>query len=66
MPSWIRTTPKRTLQLTPWLEQQSGATSPKRKAPRRMRERVGAELKCCAPLEPLPLLSASPASVCRK
>lgn len=29
------------------------------------RDRAGAELKCCAPLDPLPMLAAGPASLRR-
>lgn len=63
MPSWIRTIKSGTQALAAWTHHDTHAAAPKAKVTQRLRDVVGAELKCCAPLDPLPLLSATPASV---
>lgn len=62
MPSWIRTIKSGTQPLAAWTQHNTHVAAPKAKVTRRLRDVLGAELKCCAPLDPLPLLSATPAS----
>ncbi len=62
MPSLLHTARNAT-QLVNRTPREVPMAMPKARAARRTRELAGAELKCCAPLDPLPMLSASPASV---
>lgn len=50
-------------QLANQMQPQAPAALPKARAARHTPSVVGAELKCCAPLEPLPRLSPRPASL---
>jgi hypothetical protein len=61
MPSLIHTARDAT-QLVNVTPREVPVAMPKARAGRRVRELAGAELKCCAPLDSLPRLSATPAS----